>query len=270
MPATASLSIPDKVSRQYQDEGYFILESVLPQDDLQLLRDECQRFIDKANAEMDARNTDTYGINHRNSRYFISYCYRDRPQMGRMIFSDYMAEVCKAALGPDAFLFWDQYVVKCAEVGMSFSWHQDSGYVAYPDHRPYLTCWIPLDDVSEENGSVYLLPYSRSGIRSWVKHLRDPKTNDMVGYFGSDRGISVKAPAGSIVAFSSVVFHSSGANRTKQARRVYLPQYSAEPILTPDKAKLWGQCVPFVKDGKVIYDPTVSVPAGFDKDGKKI
>jgi hypothetical protein len=91
----------------------------------------------------------------------------------------------------------------------------------------------------------------------------------MVGYFGSDRGISVKAPAGSIVAFSSLVFHSSGANRTQQARRVYLPQYSAEPILSPDKTKLWGQCVPFVKDGKVIFDPAVSVPAGFEADGRR-
>ena len=46
-----------------------------------------------------------------------------------------------------------------------FSWHQDSGYVKWYDpttqHKPYVTCWCTLDDVSEENGTVYILPHSR-------------------------------------------------------------------------------------------------------------
>ena len=61
---------------------------------------------------------------------------------------------------------------------------------SHEDHEPYLTVWIALDDVTEENGSVYLLPYSRSGIRSYIKHIPDPVTNDQVCYFGSDPGLS--------------------------------------------------------------------------------
>lgn len=249
------LVVPESLKQQFKEDGYFILERVVPEEHLKLLRDACQHFIDKCNAEMDRQKTDVLGINHRNKRYFASMCYRQRPELGEMIFSDYMAAIATAALGPDVFLFWDQYVVKCAEVGMNFSWHQDSGYVGYPDHKPYLTCWIPLDDVREENGTVYLLPFSRSGIRTWVKHTHDPKTNDLVGYFGSDRGIPVICPAGSVVAFSSLVFHSSGANRTQGPRRVYLPQYSAERILTPDKSRNWGQSVPFMKNGHKVWKP---------------
>jgi ectoine hydroxylase-related dioxygenase (phytanoyl-CoA dioxygenase family) len=48
--------------------------------------------------------------------------------------------------------------VKAAEQGMPFSWHQDSGFIDHR-HRPYLTCWIALDDMTEANGTVYLLPY---------------------------------------------------------------------------------------------------------------
>ena len=55
-------------------------------------------------------------------------------------------------------------------------WHQDSGYVGY-DHKTYLTCWVTLDDVSEENGTVYLLPYSRAGTRDWVRHVKEEGTN---------------------------------------------------------------------------------------------
>lgn len=56
-------------------------------------------------------------------------------------------------------------------------------------HKPYLTCWCTLDDVSEENGTVYVLP-----------------------------------------------------------------QYSGEPILNNKDGSVWAMAVPFVKDGKLVYD----------------
>jgi ectoine hydroxylase-related dioxygenase (phytanoyl-CoA dioxygenase family) len=171
--------------------------------------------------------------------------------MRRFVFSALMAEICRATLGENAFLFWDQYVVKCADVGMRFSWHQDSGYV-HPKAKPYLSCWITLDDVSEENGTVYLLPFSRSGIRTWVQHVIDPATNDKVGYFGADRGVPVIAPAGSIAVFSSMLFHSSGANSTQRMRRIYLAQYSGEILMTEDGTKPWGQAEKFLENGKVV------------------
>ena len=44
-----------------------------------------------------------------------------------------MAEVCKATIGDNAVLFNEQWVVKGAEQGMNFAWHQDSGYVLAED-----------------------------------------------------------------------------------------------------------------------------------------
>ena len=66
------VQITDEQRAQFQDEGYFILESVIPEDHLELLRGECQTFIDQMNDRMDAEGTDTIGINHRNKRYFVS------------------------------------------------------------------------------------------------------------------------------------------------------------------------------------------------------
>ena len=109
-------------------------------------------------------------------------------------------------------------------------------------------------DVTEENGSVYLLPYSRSGIKSYIKHIRDPELNDMVCYFGTDPGIPMTAPAGSIVVFSSVVIHRSGPNQTDRHRRVYLAQYSKEIIPSKDGQGAHGSFDPFLKAGQNIAD----------------
>jgi hypothetical protein len=52
-----------------------------------------------------------------------------------------------------------------------------------------------------------------------------------------------------MACFSSTVFHRSGANTTSKPRRVYVVQYSAEPILTEDRKGLRHQAVPFLKRG---------------------
>lgn len=246
--------VTDHQKQQFKDEGYFILERIVPEEHLELLRDNCQDFIDEADAGMDAKGVDRMGLNAKGKRYFMANCYQKKPVLGRFIFSDLMADICRATIGGEAYLFWDQYVVKGTDKDSAFSWHQDSGYVHH-ECPMYLTCWVTLDAVSLENGTVYLLPYSQVGIRSVVQHIKDPKTNDKVGYFGKDPGIPAIVPAGSIVVFSSYVFHRSGPNLTNKLRRIFLPQYTPEVIRALD-GKQWGQAVPFLKDGKNIWQET--------------
>jgi ectoine hydroxylase-related dioxygenase (phytanoyl-CoA dioxygenase family) len=226
------VSITPTQIRNFHDEGFLVLESVLPAGDLAVLRGECERLIDERDREMDGLGVDMLDLDHRGRRYFL-HAYDTSPAVRRFLLSDLMAEIAHAVLGDTVYLFNEQYVVKAAERGMRFAWHQDSGFIGY-EHPPYLTCWIALDDVTEANGTVYLLPYSRAGTRDVVEHVHDEQTNDMVGYSGPDPGDPVVVPAGSVVAFSSTALHRSGPNTTDRMRRVYVAQYSPAPILSED------------------------------------
>jgi ectoine hydroxylase-related dioxygenase (phytanoyl-CoA dioxygenase family) len=249
MPFTTSVNISDAHRRQYREDGFFFLERAIPESDLAVLRTECAALIAAQDAEMEKQGTDTLNLSRKNSRYFVFLAYRDRPQLGQFIFSDLMAEICKATIGNDAMLFWEQFVVKGTDTqGAEFGWHQDSGYVDHP-HTPYVNAWIPLDDVCEENGTVYVLPYSRAGTRVKVEHRPAPNSKDRIGYFGPDPGIPFNAPAGSICVFSSVCFHRSGANFTPSMRRAYAIQFSPETIYEPD-GSLKGLAEPFLQNGK--------------------
>lgn len=252
MSTATAMRVSEEQKKQYQEEGFFILEKAIPEEHLKLLRDECQFAIDRVNAEMDKRGDKVLGINHRDSRYFITHPSHERPQLLDFMFSDLMAEVCKATIGPDAWIFWEQYVVKAAERGMKFGWHQDSGYVGTKvKHKPYVTCWCALDDMSVENGTAYILPFSRAGTRTVVEHQREEGSNDLIGYFGKDPGDPVLVPAGSIAVFTSFTFHRSGYNTTPRMRRVYLAQYAGEIVRRPDGTP-WGRHDPFLKDGKFV------------------
>ena len=163
-----------------------------------------------------------------------------------------MATICRATLGKDIFFHNDQYVVKSGKTGMSFSWHQNSAYVhaRIGNHPEHITCWCTLDDVDEENGTAYILPLSRYGKRELAPHRKDETTNDRVGFFGDDPGDPVIAPAGSIVVFSSLVFHRSGPNLAGSMRRVYLAQYSPAPIVNRSGEFPQYFALPFLQHGR--------------------
>jgi ectoine hydroxylase-related dioxygenase (phytanoyl-CoA dioxygenase family) len=246
--AAAIAHITNEHARRFADDGYFVLDDVLPASDLQLLREECDGLVEARDREMDRHGVDVLDLDHRGRRYFL-HAYGESARIRRFLFSDLMAQIARTALGDTVYLFNEQYVVKAAERGMRFGWHQDSGFIGYP-HAPYLTCWIALDDVSEANGTVYLLPYGRAGTRDVVAHVRDEETNDMIGYSGTDPGDPVIVRAGSIACFSSTVFHRSGPNTTDHVRRVYVAQYSAEPVLSDDGARPRHLAEPLLVDGQ--------------------
>lgn len=246
------MQITDAHRQQYREEGYFILEDAVPAEHLQIMRDSCDHLIDLMHQEMDRLGTDHIHISHRGKRYHIAKKYDQPPRLHEYVFSDLMAEVCRATIGDDACLFYDQYVVKAADQGIRFAWHQDGGYLGFP-HRPYVTVWAAVDDMTVENGTAWVMSSSAIGIRSLVEHIRDPETGDKVGYFGSEPGVPAVVPAGSLVVFSSLTFHCSGANTTDRMRRAYVTQYSPEPIHKPGSDEPMHLAVPFLKSGRNVY-----------------
>lgn len=244
------LVTPENIT-QFNKDGYFVLESVIPADVVEGLRAECQRYIDIFDAEMEAKGVKSMGINTYKKRYFIANRGNESPVINQFVFGDLMADVTRSTLGDTVYLFNEQYVVKASDKGTKFGWHQDSGYIGHY-HKPYLSCWCALDDMSEANGTISVLPYERAGMKpdDLFEHVVEEGTNDKVGYYGSDPGNLVIVPAGSVVVFSSRMFHRSGANQTDRIRRSYLVQYSIEPIMTKDNTRVWAQAAPLWLNGQ--------------------
>ena len=154
----------DPFGQQKEAEGFFVIESFFDDGVIEALRTECDRcvtFIDRA---MDEMKVDMYGLNHRRQRYIFPQQYKKSDVLPGFLFAEPMAEICRATLGPIAYLLIEQFVVKGARCGLELGWHQDAGYIPF-ECGPYVTVWIALDDVDERNGTLYFLPYSRAGTR---------------------------------------------------------------------------------------------------------
>lgn len=254
-PVTACASgvVTPEHLRQFRENGYFILTQVIPSAQLAALQEACAQQIAERDAVMTAQGIEVDGITHKGRRYFLANNFATSAACHDWLFGDLLAEITRATLGDEVQLFLDQFVVKGPEVGMKFGWHQDGGYVGYP-HRPYLSCWVALDDMSDANGTISVLPYHRAGGSTIRPHIKEAGTNDMVGYHGRDPGDLVVIPAGSVVVFSSQTLHRSGVNTTPALRRAYLCQYTAEPLHKPD-GSLQINAEPFLVGGVNVAKP---------------
>lgn len=242
--------ITEAQKQQYQEQGFFVLENVIPEADLQMLRATCDALIAAQDAEMDRLGTDELELSRRGSRYFVFLAYKEHPELADFVFGDIFEDICRATVGEDALLFWEQFVVKgtSKSTRSAFSWHQDAGYVDGLPVPHYVNAWIALDDVNEENGTIYLLPYDKAGTRDRVEHEVDDATGDRIGYFGDEAGVPVNVPAGSIAVFSSTTFHRSGPNTTDRLRRAYALQFAEAPVHEAD-GSIMGLEEHFLKNG---------------------
>jgi hypothetical protein len=116
----------ETLAQHFATEGYAVFEGLLAGAPLELLRAECARFVAREDARMDAAGVDKLGLSVRGKRYFANECQRERPSLRSVLFSEAMANVCRATLGDDAYFFFDQYVVKGPDAlaANSFGWHQ--------------------------------------------------------------------------------------------------------------------------------------------------
>jgi ectoine hydroxylase-related dioxygenase (phytanoyl-CoA dioxygenase family) len=242
--------ITDSHRRQYRERGFFVLESALPATELDLIREACDAAVSDQDRQMDEAGSDELGLSRRGSRYFSFLPSKDDPRLDGFVFSDLMESICRATVGDDALLFWEQFVVKGPGKSSksAFSWHQDAGYVDGLPVPRYVNAWVALDDVSEANGTVYLLPYEEAGTRERIEHRVDPESGDRIGYFGDHPGEAVVAPAGSIAVFSSTCFHRSGPNVTDGFRRAYALQF-AESVVHEADGSVMGLEKWFLKGG---------------------
>ncbi len=221
-------------TEMFRRRGYAVFENALTPADLTMLRDTCNTLLDEP--VHDGGQGDIHKIGLGEARRFLRHRHPEFPDFEGFLLGPQIARITQACALEDPMLFNEQFVVKGAGKGASFAWHQDGAYVGF-DHRPYLTVWVAVDDATLDNGCVYLLPRDLDDQPNLDPHTWQEDSNELNGYTGPDRGIAMTCKAGTVVAFSSLTLHCSGANTTPDPRRALVCQYSSGPIIDPTTQK---------------------------------
>lgn len=128
----------------------------------------------------------------------------------------------------------DQVLMKPAFHGSEVSWHQDSAYWTQVepsvDPPAIVTCWVAIDNVTEDNGCVKMVPGShRLGV---LPHSRGGNNLLHVQGVDLDSAVPVVLPPGGVSFHHSCTVHGSAPNRTADRRRGVALTYVRDDALS--------------------------------------
>ena len=214
--------------RQYNEQGFFIFEGAFTPDEIAAVTAAIdpleQAHVDFVKSERGGRHrlTDTDTIT------FTVHIAGKSPALGDFARHPAVKDICHDLIGGDVRLYWDQSVYKKAEKPQEFPWHQDNGYT-FLEPQQYLTLWIPLVDVDEENGCPWIAPglHRLGTLDHWTTRI------GLVCLDEAPDAVAAPARAGDIVVFSSLAPHRTGPNlKTGSVRKAYILQYAPDGAVT--------------------------------------
>ena len=243
--------ISNEQVEQFHEEGYFVMDPQWDHGRIQAVSDEFDRLYDrhireiKSNPGGDQRQRDLARL-----RPFIGQAHRRSDVLCAFVKSPVYMEACLKFIGPDADLYYNQVVIKPAEHGWPFAWHQDS---AYHPTQPleYITCWTAITHTVVENGCIWVIPGShKAGL---IKHIRNERnTSTDAAIVNESAAIAVEMLPGQVAILSSLMLHRSGPNRSDQVRKGYVPQYHVPDVISQQTGKPWGDRYSVMRDGKPV------------------
>ncbi len=232
---------------RYQRDGYLLLRQVFDRPALEPVRRVIADFVDDRIRELHAAGkiSDPHPDAPFETRWALVskqlHDAKDRPPqwggkqhlVGPAIYDLYtdprLTDIVASILGPELTAHGD-YWIRTKTLGdpdAPLSWHQDSTYFLGRDDSDYidsyppetvLTVWIPLVEVDERSGCLWLvrgstrfgaIPFHRNARRQW-----EP-TRDVSHY-----GTVTSAPMqlGDVLLFNNLTLHTGGNNTTDRVR----------------------------------------------------
>lgn len=222
-----------ELARAFSLHGYCVLDRVVEPATLELLRVEADRAVEEEAALLRRGGPRFVPVSTLDDRYAVTGRARSSAALRSFAISELMAKICRAALGNDAWLFSETFVCKEPNNRHGWIWHQDAAYLAHAGFSlpPNLSLWVAIDRMTEQNGTLQVLPWSLTGLRHLVPHdFTKPWDSDEMVSFGDFPPLILPVDAGSIVVMSGLLPHASSPNQTGERRRAYLLQFSPRPV----------------------------------------
>ena len=136
-------------------------------------------------------------------------------------------DAAESLIGEDILAFLLMFIYKPPGLPQSIHpFHQDAVYFPFEPQESCLGVWIPLDPVSETNGTLCVVPGShrlglrkhevREGINFGALAAQGVEGNEQYHH----EAVAMEMLPGDCLLFNTRLFHRSGGNQTRDLRRV--------------------------------------------------
>ena len=212
--------------RHFQEQGYVSGIRLLDDAQIDALRDELSEMVDPKHDghELFYEYHSNESDNPDSILFHALGAWRVRPTFHDIIWNPAFLIPAYQLLGKRFRLFHDQLFSKPAQHGGVVAWHQDFSYWTWTQPMAHLTCWIGLDDATEENGCMHYIPGShqwgllkKTGLAGDMESVREVLTPEQIQDFESKCPIVLKK--GEATFHHPLMMHGSYENRSDRPRR---------------------------------------------------
>ena len=161
--------------------------------------------------------------------------WRVRPAFHDILWNPAFLLPAYQLLGKRFRLFHDQLFSKPAQHGGVVAWHQDFSYWTWTQPMAHLTCWIGLDDATEENGCLHYIPRShrwglleKTGLAGDMDSVREVLTPEQVSDFENQCPVVLKK--GECSFHHPLMMHGSYENKSNRPRRATVINVLADGV----------------------------------------
>jgi ectoine hydroxylase-related dioxygenase (phytanoyl-CoA dioxygenase family) len=192
--------------------------------------------------------------------------WRITPGLHDILWNPAFLMAASQLLGNRSVRFWhDQLFCKPARHGGVVAWHQDYSYWTRTKPMAHLTCWIGLDDSTEENGCLQYIP----GSHLWGLLDKPELAGEMDGLLEfltpeqkkAFKPVPIELKKGHAAIHHPLLIHGSYANNSERPRRAIVlnvfadgtesdtdqPLLDGVPVIHR-KEKMSGQFFPLLFD----------------------
>lgn len=243
---------PAQWKKQYDQDGYLVVEDAVDPALLAQLRDALDRITDNPRGlpphllrqihfEQDYLRTRPH-YNQRQAdelgdaiRVIMELPLFD-PVFERLILLEPQLDVLQTLFGSSEFAFYNyKCVVKTPRISSTFCWHRDLPYT-YHSTPNLITSMICVDDMTEANGATVVMPGTHRLVGDEIR----PQDADIPEADLPDtERVSVCCPAGSLVLFHVNIIHGGGPNVSPSPRRNVISIWTG-PDTYPTQAKRYA------------------------------
>ena len=215
----------------YREHGYVVVPDALTQGEVAELRANVDEIV--AGAAKVTAHTDIYDLEDGHSPASprvrrIKTPHKHFDYFKRLVRHPGITATLAALLGPNIRLHGSKLNMKSAGFGAPVEWHQDWAF--YPHtNDDVLATGILLDDCSEENGPLLVIPGSQRG-RLYDHHSDGVFCGAITGELNQiafEKAVPLTGKAGTMSIHHARALHGSAQNRSTKERRLLLFEYAA-------------------------------------------
>lgn len=235
-PAAAPLS--DAAVRRFADDGFLVVSAPCDSAELGEIRSLLRGLLERHAGRDEGNQLDMLSLDRQAGDGLQPQIIKPSLYAPALLRTRHFARAQAMAhqlLGADARFSFDHAILKPAGKVAATPWHQDEAHGFDPDfHHEQLSVWMPLQDVTEENGCMRYVPGSHLG--PLLPH-RSPGGDERVhalecepGSFDESAATAQPVAAGACILHAGRTLHAALANRSTADRLAYVIVFRAPPV----------------------------------------